>query len=383
MRTRRTVLLGLAASAFTLAAARPAAALDTKAALDTLREHVLGGPAYAAIRVVRRVAGTPQQPELTLPAGYSLLTGPQHQVASRAEFTAFVQGPASGAVPVAVRWPGQPIAAVIAGDRRLPMTERAGVVTVDLPVLRASPVADSPTIQVWSELSGAASGILWLAAHNDPDRAASPWAGGTWPAGEARCVVSYQAACDAILRDSGAAAEARRRGHCFALEGFETNNPLHRDNPPHWHLSYYPGTTTRATPATVPHFWVDPLGRTFYNGQDVTGQGRSRYHAGQPAPISDGTGAVVLTTVIRADGGLDVIPASGPAYSITSATGDYTGRIEILRGGARWRTVVTDDLVRDGILRIDVSGVGADQARERVEYGYDALTGAVLHRRAF
>jgi hypothetical protein len=27
---------------------------------------------------------------------------------------------------------------------------------------------------------------------------------------------------------------------------------LHQDNPPHWHLSYYPGAGTGATPATVP-----------------------------------------------------------------------------------------------------------------------------------
>ncbi|WP_326999867.1 hypothetical protein OHA72_32630 [Dactylosporangium sp. NBC_01737] len=371
MRTRRTVLLGLAAGAFTLTHARPAGAV---------------AEAVAAIRVVRATAGPPGRPELTVPAGYSLLAGPQYQVASRAEFTAFVRGPASGAVPVAVRWPGQPVRAVIAGDRRLPITDRSGdatTVTVDLAVLAAAPVADSPTIQVWSELSGAGSGILWLVAHNDPDRAAGPWEAGAWPAGEARAVASYLAACDAVLRDSGAAAEARRRGHFFALEGFETNNPLHRDNPPHWHLSYYPGATTRATPATVPHFWVDARGRTFYNGQDVTGQGRTRFFAGQPAPICDAAGTRVLTTAIRADGGLDVIPAYGPAYSITSVTGDYTGRVEVLRGGVRWRTVVTDDRVRDGVLRIDVSGIDQDPARERVEYGYDALTGAVLHRRPF
>ncbi len=367
MRTRRSVLLGLA---MTLT--------GTRAVAGT-------GPSYAAIRVVRAAAGTPERPEITVPAGYSLLDGPRFQVASRAECTAFVQGPA-GVAPVTVRWPGRPIRAVVAGDRRLPMTQLAGdgsAVTVDLPVTGGSPLAESPTIQVWSALSGAGSGILWLVAHNDPDRAAGTWAARAWPAGETRAVVSYMAACDAVLRDSGAAAEARRRGHFYALEGFETNNPLHQDNPPHWHLSYYPGGTTRAAPATVPHFWVDARGRTYYNGQDVTGQGRTRFHARQPAPITDGAGGTVLTTVIRDDGGLDLLPPSGPAYAITSGTGDYTGPIDILRGGTRWRTVVTDDLVRDGILRIDVSGAAPDPARERVEYGYDALTGTVLGRRPY
>ncbi|MEV4516591.1 hypothetical protein AB0K00_47535 [Dactylosporangium sp. NPDC049525] len=377
MRTRRTVLLDLAASAFALTRAQPAGAAT---------EEAEAAGAVAAIRVVRATPGPPERPEITVPAGYELLAGAQYQVTSRAEFTAFVQGPASGGVTVHVRWPGQPIRSVIAGDRRLPMTDLAGdgtAVAVDLPVVGASAAADSPTIQLWSELSGVDSGILWLVAHNDPDRAAGVWQGRAWPAGEVRAVVSYVAACDAILRDCGAAAEARRRGHFFALEGFETNNPLHQDNPPHWHMSYYPGATTRAVPATVPHFWVDARGRTFYNGQDVTGQGRSRYSADRPAPIFDGAGGRVLTTVIRADGGLDVIPPYGPAYSITSVTGDYTGPVEILRGGVRWRTVVTEDLVRDGILRIDVSGIDQDPARERVEYEYDALTGSVLQRRPF
>lgn len=369
MRTRRSVLLGLAASALTLTGARSVAAGTT---VPQPVDRAENGPAYAAIRVVRAVAGTPQQPQITVPAGYSLLTGPLYQAASRAECTAFVQGPA-GTARLEISWPGQTPRAVIAGGRSLPVAPRGdGTIVVDVPVVASSPGADSPTIQVWSTLSGVDSGVLWIVAHNDPDRAAGGWAARTWPAGETRAVVSYLAACDAILRDSGAAAEAARRGHFFALEGFETNNPLHQDNPPHWHLSYYPGRTTRATPATVPHFWVDAQGRTFYNGQDVTGQGRSRFSAGQPAPITDGAGTLVLTTCIRADGGLDVTTPYGPAYSIT---GDYTGRIEILKAGAPWRTVDTDDRVREGVLRIDVGG-------ERTEYGYDALTGAVLSRRS-
>jgi hypothetical protein len=91
----------------------------------------------------------------------------------------------------------------------------------------------------------------------------------------------------------------------------------------------------------------------------------------------------VLTTVIRDDGGLDVIAPGGPTYSITSASGDFTAQIEILRAGTRWRTVTTDDLVRDGILRVDVSGVDEDPVRQRVEYEYDPLTGPVLRKHAF
>lgn len=336
---------------------------------------------YAGFRVVRAAAGAPATPEITLPVGYRLVPGSQHQVASRAEYYSFVQGPRSAGITVSVRWPGQSIAAVVAGERRLPLRPDPADpqrVSFTLPVTSTSPTADSGTLQVFSHLSGSATGINWRVEHNDPDRAAGYWAGVAWPAGETRAVITYLVAADAVLRDSGLAAQARGRGHFFALMGFETNNLLHVDNPPHWHLSYYPGPTFSAARATVPHFWIDAQGRTFYNGMDVQGAGRTRYYAGDPAPIRDAEGAVVVTLTIRPDGGLDIDPPAGPRYSIVSADGTYTGALQVLRGGQLWRIVGSADDVRAGLLRTDVRGPEQDPFRETIEYRYDALTGTIL-----
>ena len=342
------------------------------------RAAAVEGWSYAALRVVRAEPGTPGQPEIVVPAGYSLLPGPTYQAASRAEFTAFVQGPTNSAgVRVAVRWPGQRIRAVVAGERRLPLLPDADGVGVDLPVFRPTPTADSATVQVWSQLSSADTGIRWLVEHNDPERAVGHWAAVAWPAGPVRAVVSYTAACATILRESGLAAEARRRGHFFQLQGFETNTMLHQDNPPHWHLSYYPGPTMGAAKATVPHFWVDKQGRTFYNGQDVQGSGRTPYRAGQPAPIRDATGTVVLTTTIRHDGGLDLEPPAGPRYSIVSPATDFTGPILILRDDDPWRTVATSDNIETGRLVIETRGITGKPRRLR-DLRYDPLTGVLL-----
>jgi hypothetical protein len=238
---------------------------------------------------------------------------------------------------------------------------------------RASVTADSPTVQVWTYLGQPASGLYWHVEHNDPDRAAGVWQTVPWPSGEVIAVQSWMAACREVLVDSGLVAEARRRGHFFALMGFETNNPLHPDNPPHWHLSYYPGPTMGAAGATVPHFWVDTLGRTFYNGQDVQGVGRTPYRVDQPAPILDAAGTLVVTTTIRADGGLDIDPPAGPAYSIVAATGqDFTGRLKILKDGVPWRALGTYDNVRQGRMHIDVRGRAF---HTRGDYRYDPLTG--------
>ncbi|MEV7625714.1 hypothetical protein [Actinoplanes sp. NPDC089786] len=358
--SRRAVLAGATGLAVTVPAAGPALAT-----------------AYAGFRVVRQKAGLPSVPEITLPAGYTLMTGTQYQAASRAEYLCFVQGEADPAgIRVSVRWPDVPVKDVIAGERHLALEREVDDrfrVTFTLPVYRASATADSPTVQVWSYLGQPASGLYWHVEHNDPDRAAGVWPTVAWPSGEVIAVQSWMAATREVLVDSGLVAEAQRRSHFFALMGFETNNPLHPDNPPHWHMSYYPGPTMGAAKATVPHYWVDALGRTFYNGQDVQGGGRTPYRVDQPAPIYDAEGALVITTTIRAGGGLDLDPPNGPAYSIIAAVGqDFTGRLKILKGGRPWRSVATRDNVRQGKARMDVRGT---DFHSRTDYTYDPLTG--------
>lgn len=173
---------------------------------------------------------------------------------------------------------------------------------------------------------------------------AGPWTGVAWPAVAAASVINYLVAAEAVLQDSGLAAEARRRGHFFSLMGFETNNALHPDNPPHWHLAYYPGLSHSAPRAHVPHFWLDAQGRTFYNGMDIQGQGRSRFYVGDPAQIHDLDNNLVVTLTIRADGGLDIDPppasaTRSPRWTATSAAA-WTWPRRAYRG-ARWSAGTT------------------------------------------
>ncbi|MBU2669002.1 hypothetical protein KOI35_36370 [Actinoplanes bogorensis] len=333
---------------------------------------------YASFRVVRAEPGLPQTPEIVLPPGYAFVPGNQYRAASRAEYLQFIQGPRSDAgIPVTVRWPGQTISVVVAGERRLPLRRDTDAVTFTLPVYRATPAADSPTVQVWSHLSTPATGLYWHVEHNAADRAAGYWSTAAWPSGETAAVITWMTASQAVLDDSGLIAEARRRKHFYALMGFETNNPIHQDNPPHWHMSYYPGPTMGAAKATVPHFWVDKVGRTFYNGQDVQGSGRTPYRAGQPAPIRDAEGTVVVTTTIRTDGGLDIDPPTGPRYSIVSPAADFTAPALILRDDNPWRTVSTSDDIVTGRLITEVRAI-TGKPRHRRDLRYDPLTGVLL-----
>ncbi|MGI5213589.1 hypothetical protein [Plantactinospora sp. CA-290183] len=338
-------------------------------------------PSYAAFRLVKAIPGEPSTPQVTLPAGYEFVPGAQHHVASRAEYYSFVQGPRGEGVAVTVRWPGVWIGSVVAHDTRLALHRHAGDpyrVSFVLPVLRATVNANQPTLQVWSMLNGStASGLHWRIEHNDPDRAAGPWLTVPWPAVQAASVINYLVASEAVLRDSGLVAEARRKGHFFSLMGFETNNTLHTDNPPHWHLAYYPGADYSAPGAHVPHFWVDARGATYYNGMDIQGQGRSRFYPGDPAQIHDPEGNLVVTLTIRSDGGLDIDPPAGPRYSIVAPDGDFSHGVHVSRAGVPWRSVRSQDHVRIGVLVTQVRDLGSTAPDRTTVYRYDALTGVL------
>ncbi len=339
---------------------------------------------YAAFRVVRAEAGEPGRPEITLPEPYALVSGDRYRVASRAEFYGFVAGPENReGIPVRVDWPDKTIKTVIASNRRLDLErnpEEPGLVEFRLPVRATSPGADQATLQVWSHME-TAPGIRWRIEHNDPDRAAGPWTDVPWPENQARAAIHYLAASEAILRDSGLAETAAARGHFYALMGFETNNTLHPDNPPHWHLAYFAGDNYRA-PAYLPHFWIDAEGRNFYNGMDVTGEGRQRLRAGDPGRMYDFDGNRVLTATIREDGGLDLDPPEGPRYSIVPGTnGDFVRDLAVERNGRPWLRILTHDDVRTGVLVIRVLDARFPDAGHTTVHTYDRLTGTLLESR--
>ncbi|GIJ45088.1 hypothetical protein Val02_19740 [Virgisporangium aliadipatigenens] len=337
-------------------------------------------PLYAALRIVRENAGPPSVPAIGYPDGYGIAA--KYQTPSRREFYAFVEGPRSDAgIPMGVRWSGEKIIAIITGDRRIELAPDPAdpeTMRFTLPVVRTTQVADSGTVQVWSMISTADSGLEWRVEHNDVDRAAGYWQKVPWPVAETRSVINYMVAAEACLYDSGLVQRARQRQHFFSLMGFETNNTLHQDNPPHWHLAYYPGKNNGAKKATVPHYYLDGAGRITRNAQGVQGSGEKVYKVGEAAPIYDADGGLVLTTVVRTEGGLDLLTPNGPGYAIVSP-GSFAGEIQVHKDGHPWIWVSSDDDVRAGVLRTRVRDGGT--MREEYELHYDPLTGKLLDRR--
>jgi hypothetical protein len=334
--------------------------------------------AYAGFRIVRAYPGEPSKPEVTLPAGYAFVPGDKFHVASRAEYYTFVQGPRSAAgITVTVRWPGERIRDIIWRDNHLSFQRPAAdTVTFTVPVTATTTNAEQPTIQVWSALP-TPPGLQWRIEHNDPDRVAGPWTTVAWPAGQVTSVISYLVASNAIMIDSGLAATAAAKGHTWYLMGFETNNTLHTDNPPHWHMTYYAGPNTSAK-AYLPHFWFDAQGKNFYNGMDVTGQGRLKYYVGDLSPMYDFAGNLVATTMIRQDGGLDIITPDERTYSITPGpSGDLRKDVSVVRDGEPWLVIKTSDDVRNGIMIFDVVDLQNPRNSSTTVHRYDRLTGVL------
>jgi hypothetical protein len=345
--------------------------------------------AYSSFRLVRNKPGEPSQPKIALPAGYEFVAGTKYSVASRAEFYTFVTGPNNpDGIEVEVLWPGVKVEAVVHLETRLDIRRdplNKHLFRFTLPVARTSIDANQPTIQIWSYLDRP-TGMEFNLVHNDPERAAGVWLDVAWPRNEVRSQIHQVFAAHAILTASGLKAAAAAKGHRWFLQGFETNNTLHSDNPPHWNFSYNSGPSF-SYPTHNGHFWLDSGAANFYNGMDVTGLGRLKYYVGDPAPIYDfatdangGRGDLVATLTIRTDGGLDIAPPAGPVYAIAAGRdGTLIEEVTVLRDNQPWLRIETQDQYAVGRTTVKTTGLQVDVPRRTNQvYRYDPLTGMLV-----
>ncbi|MEU4425030.1 hypothetical protein AB0F81_30790 [Actinoplanes sp. NPDC024001] len=345
--------------------------------------------AFAAFRLVRSQPGEPSVPEIVLPAGYQFVPGAKYHNPSRADYYTFVTGPSSAeGIEVEAYWPDVPVKAVVYLDSRLairPDPADPHRFRFTLPITRTTASANQPTIQIWSYLDQS-PGMEFILVHNDPDRAAGPWLTVPWPANEVRSQIHQVFAAHTILTASGLKAAAAAKGHRWFVQGFETNNTLHTDNPPHWNLSYNSGPSF-SYPTHNSHLWLNSEADNFYNGMDVTGLGRLKHYVGDPALIYDfatdangGRGDLVATLTIRADGGVDIAPPTGPVYAIAAGRdGTLLQEVTVLRDGQAWLRIETEDRYDRGKTTVRTTGLQADVPRRSVQvYRYDPLTGALL-----
>ncbi|MGH3428571.1 MAG: hypothetical protein ACRD3Q_10255 [Terriglobales bacterium] len=333
---------------------------------------------FGAFRLVKAVPDTPSVPQIRLPEDYQLTPEAKTQVASRAEYYSFVTGADNASVPVTVTWPGEFIKAVVVGKSIVPVTrDPHDVYTIrfTLPVTGKTLGYGRNTLEIWS-LPPTDPGVFLRLEHYDPDRAAGDYAGQPVRR-QAAAAINQLLAAQAILHDSGLAAQAAAEGHFYALMGFETNNVVHGDYPAHWHFAYFQGKDWTAK-AYLPHLLLDEHGRNIKNGQDVNGEPRTDYGVGQPAGLLDTAGKPVAILTVRPDGGLDVQAGeTGPVYSIVGdSTEDLSHFVTVLRDGRPWLRVSAKDEAKAGELVVNTQSLPAGRS-STVHYYYDPLTGVI------
>jgi len=350
---------------------------------------------YSLIRVVREQPGEPSRPTIVLPKPFALHTDGNFEWASRAEYYVYVTGPKRETAAAEIHWPGVKISQVIVGDDQLALRRAGDKVRVNIPVRHGKldnlkGVAHDAwnTLEVWSFHHE--PDLKIQIPHNDPDRAAGNYARKPWVAKQAQSALDFVFAGREVFRDWELHHELAAEEKSFVeLMGFETNNPLHGDSPPHWHLSIFWPDNRQTTTAVmcIPHFYMDDAGRVTSNGFSTYGppaNGQpSKWHRStlgpdEPALYRDRAGKVRMAVTIRKDGGVDLGPDARTAtYSILP---DENGAI-ITRRGEPWRRVRVEDDVKQGVMTVTVTPEPKGHEKPRVEiHRYDPLTGEPVGR---
>lgn len=348
---------------------------------------------YAAIRVVASWPLPHVDPILTCTIGSFPDEHPHLAFRSDTEAVWIISGPMFEVARLTVHWPSALIVAIIGPNGRLPFTAVRERATCSIPLLAATPGEARSAYEIHTHLDD--PDLPLRVEHNHPSRRAGWFAENPWVGNEAAACINYLFAARCMLRDWGIHRHIARNtlGRMEVL-GFESNNPLHPENPPHWHLLLYHsdshGVTGFRSPGTrVPHFAISPSGGISANKCDTFGatpesDRRDQLLPLMPMEVKDKNGTLLYTAVITQTGGLDFISAqSEHRYGLRARqrSGLFSGCIDILRNDAPWRTICAHDDVDHGVLRIAERSTvdGRQLIDERIHY--DVLTGKISMQR--
>ncbi len=156
------------------------------------------------------------------------------------------------------------------------------------------------------------------------------------------------------------------------LLGFETNNEVHGDYPPHWHLIFrWPNFCG----SQAPHIYLDEEGRITHNLMciDRIPHVRHTYHPGEWCKLVDMYGRPVMQCRVDEDGGMSVSCDDEHIYTM----GAYRQEgVTISYCGKRLGLISADNDTQSGILRVlwkpDLGNGWTETIR------YDPLTGSIL-----
>ncbi|QQD84473.1 hypothetical protein [Jeotgalicoccus sp. ATCC 8456] len=216
-------------------------------------------------------------------------------------------------------------------------------------------------------------GQIMRIEHNQPDRLIGEYT--EYPETEVKAALHYMSASREILRLSGAAktVEENKLGH-FLILGFETNNFMHKDFPPHWHLilrwPYRAGSQ-------APHIYLDKEGKNVSNRVSIDCMPKlsATYNVDEWFGFVDMYGKKQLFIKVDDDGGYSLTNDKVTVYKVApykSGSG-----VSISMNGHKIKYIFVDDNSSDGKMTI-ISQSSIDETYLKESLHYDPHTGKIF-----
>lgn len=266
------------------------------------------------------------------------------------------------------------VTAILCEKQTLYFENKNGIITFNFEI--SGLTGPTRTLYVHSILRD--PGLTLRIEQNHIGRRAGKYREGDYPASEILAANHYMFAMREMLYalDLPQYLNRNRLGYLLIL-GFETNNEIHTDYPPHWHLIYrWPNHA--GSPA--PHIYLAPDGKMTENACYVDcAHGTHRdYSAGEWCPFVDPYGHDVCAIRINADGGMSITKPMSSIYTMSAYTPDVG--VTIYKDDTLIGTIRTENDTDQGIFNVTWNSTGNlnfhGSYSETIEY--NPLTGAIL-----
>lgn len=273
-----------------------------------------------AIRLIKENPGMYGTPEIVIESDFNvtLLNGGIHKEESQSEYFFFVEyeeknDSEDAIIGFRIKWPGCSVREVICEENLIPFTFENSLYHFEIDV--AGFTGKTKTLYIHSRFFE--PGMTIRIEQNHPHRVAGKYKNISWPQTQFDAAQHYMYASRiALLALNIPDYLVENQLGYVALLGFESNNPVHGDFPPHWHLIFrwpnYAGSQ-------APHIYLNEKGENTHNIVYIDGiPGVKRTHEPEEwCYFKDMYARDAFAMKVCADGGLAITAPNKPIIRFT------------------------------------------------------------------
>lgn len=332
-----------------------------------------------AIRLVKKQAGMYGLPEFNFEADFDIQIASEPNLCYEVpnEYVVYVKHELrteSGTVHGSFRArKGAEISAIIFEKQYLHFDVSGETVSFDFDV--AGLTGSTSTLSIHTLIEE--PGLRIRLEHNHPGRKAGMYHDSVYPAIQIQAAHHYIMAMREIVRmlDIPAYLTENNLGYMYVL-GFETNNEIHTDYPPHWHLIY---RWANYVGSQAPHLYLGEDGATTHNKSYIDGipYYSRTFGSDEWCKFVDCNGHDVCALCVQSAGGVLVTKPGGDVFRMSNFT---DGKVTVFRNGVQIGEVTIANQVENGIYEMRwTRAAGADAPASYLQrIVYDPLIGVML-----